>query len=108
MQKFNTIPNDSGKFDVARWNDVTQQYEIVERGYLTQEEAKKRAKELCSDYKKECQREYEEQHQNELISKYHGYAVSDDIQKRNAAREFFERFPFQRDVCDTILKKMDE
>lgn len=35
---------------------------------------------------------------------YHEYALSSDSQKRNAARSFFSRFPYQRDVCGQILR----
>lgn len=34
--------------------------------------------------------------------------MSDDIQKNNAAREFFSHFPYHRDVCDEILAELDK
>lgn len=46
------------------------------------------------------------EHQDDLISKYHYYALSKETQKQNAAEEFFNRFPYQRDVGKKILADM--
>ena len=98
MQKYVSQPNINGKYEVARFNEHKVQYEVIESGY-TENEAKERAFELNKD-------DYEYEHQDDLISKYHDYALSKDIQKRNAAEEFFRRFPYQRDVCEKILTEM--
>ena len=72
-----------------------------------QKETESAARQLNIEYEEDLANQYEFEHQNELISKYHGFAISSDVQKRNSAREFFERFPYQRDVCEEILKNMD-
>ena len=100
-QKYISQPNINGKYEVARFNMRTNQYEVIESGY-TEDEAKERALELNKEYKDD----YEYKHQDDLINKYHDYALSKDIQKRKAAEEFFSRFPYQRDVCEEILAEM--
>lgn len=101
-QEYVSQPNINGEYEVARFNVVTKQYEVIEFGYTTEDEAKERALELNKDYKDD----YEYEHQDDLISKYHDYALSKDNQKRNAAKDFFARFPYQRDVCKEILAEM--
>lgn len=101
-QKYVSQPNMNGKYEVARFNVASKQYEVIGTEYTTEEEAKERALELNMDYKDD----YEYEHQDELISKYHNYALSKDTQKQNAAKEFFTRFPYQRDVCEEILAEM--
>lgn len=96
IQKYISQPNINGKYEVAKFNVVTRQYEVIESGY-TEKIARERASELNKD-------EYE--HQDELISKYHDYALSKDAQKQNAAKEFFSSFPYQRDVCKEVLAEM--
>lgn len=98
-QKYVSQPNINGKYEVARFNVVSKQYEVIETGYTTENEAKERAFELNKD-------DYENEHQDDLINKYHDYALSKDNQKRNAAEEFFSRFPYQRGACEEILTEM--
>lgn len=102
MQRYVAQPNEDGTYEVARFNDITEQYEHVET-CLSEEDAKELAHDL-----NEQEKQYEFEHQNDLIDRYHGYAVSDDIQKNNAAREFFSHFPYQRDVCDEILSELNK
>lgn len=64
-QKYVSQPNINGKYEVARFNVCTDQYEMIESGY-TENEAKERASDLNKD-------DYEYEHQDELISKYHDY-----------------------------------
>lgn len=97
-QKYVSQPNMNGKYEVARFNVYTNQYVVIESGY-TENEAKERAFELNKD-------DYEYEHQDDLISKYHDYVLSKDIQKQKAAEEFFYRFPYQRVVCNEILAEM--
>lgn len=105
MQKYVSQPSSNldGTYDVARWNEITNQYEVIERNYPTDEQAKGRAHQINEQYQQDL---YEFENQDALIDKYHNYAQSSDQQKRNAAREFFMRFPYQRDVCDEILKEI--
>lgn len=98
MQKYISQPNINGKYEEARLNAVTKQYEAIESGY-TEIIARERASELNKD-------DYEYEHQDELISKYHDFALSEDTQKQNAAKEFFSRFPYQRGVCKEVLAEM--
>lgn len=98
-QKYVSQPNINGKYEVARFNVVSKQYEVIETGYITENEAKERVFELNKD-------DYEYEHQDDLISKYHDYALSKDTQKQKAAEEFFNRFHYQRDVCKEILAEM--
>lgn len=98
IQKYISQPNINGKYEVARFNAVTKQYEAIESGY-TEIIARERASELNKD-------DYEYEHQDELISKYHDFALSEDAQKQNAAKEFFSRFSYQRDVCKEVLAEM--
>ena len=74
---------------------------------VVEEDAKNAASRFNEDYGRGLAQQYEFEHQDELIDKYHNYAFSSEIQKQNAAREFFTRFPYQRDVCEKILKDMD-
>jgi len=97
-QKYVSQPNMNGKYEVARFNVATDKYEVIESGY-TENEAKERAFELNND-------DYEYEHQDDLISKYHDYALSKDTQKQKAAEEFLNRFHYQRDVCKEILAEM--
>ena len=108
MQKFVSQPSDKldGIYKVARWNEVTSEYEELATPYLTEADANNAAKQFNEGYNEELAREYEYVHQDELINKYHSFANSPEIQKRNAAKEFFDRFPYQRDVCEDILKEM--
>lgn len=98
IQKYISQPNINGKYEVAKFNVVTRQYEVIESGY-TEIIARVRASELNKD-------DYEYEHQDELISKYHDYALSKDAQKQNAEIEFFSSFPYQRDVCKEVLAEM--
>lgn len=98
IQKYISQPNINGKYEVAKFNVVTRQYEVIESGY-TEIIARVRASELNKD-------DYEYEHQDELISKYHDYALSKYAQKQNAAKEFFSNFPYQRDVCKEVLAVM--
>lgn len=45
MQKFSTQPSDKGGYEVIRWNEVLQKWEVRER-FITEEDAKRRADEL--------------------------------------------------------------
>lgn len=110
MQKYISQPSDNldGTYEVARYNEVSLKYEKLGTPYLYEEDAKNAASRLNEDYEKELAQQYEFEHQNELIDKYHNFALSSEIQKQNAAREFFNRFPYQRDVCEKILKDMDD
>ena len=101
-QRFVAQPKEDGTYEVACFNEITGQYEHVENCF-SEEEAKERAHQLNKEVE-----DFEYTHQNDLIDKYHGYAVSDDIQKNNAAREFFSHFPYQRDGCDEILAELDK
>lgn len=49
-QIFVSQPNDKcdGTYDVARWNVVKRQYEVIETGFPDEETAKERAAELNS------------------------------------------------------------
>lgn len=87
MQKYVSEPNLQldGCYIVSVWNEVKSEYVPLEDGFLSQELAQERARQLNDDYQREI---YEYKHQNELIDKYHGYAHSDDIQKQNAAEAF--------------------
>ena len=107
MQKFVAEPSDKldGTYCVSSWNEKLQQYVVIERNYLTADAAKERAAQLNEEYETD---NYEFEHQNELISKYHGYAVSGEIQKQNAAREFFKSFPYQKETCKKILKDLED
>ncbi len=98
-QKYVSQPNINGKYEVARFNVVSKQYEVIETGYTIENEAKERAFELNKD-------DYEYEYQDDLINKYHDYALSKDNQKRNAAEEFYSRFPYQRGACEEILAEM--
>ncbi|MEH2889953.1 hypothetical protein V7T85_00160 [Segatella copri] len=93
IQKYILQPNINGKYEVAKFNVVTRQYEVIESGY-TEKIARERASELNKD-------DYEYEHQDELISKYHDYALSKDAQKQNAAKEFLVIFP----IRETFAKK---
>lgn len=103
MLMFVSQPSDKldESYEVARWNEVKKEYEVIETGYPTEQSAKDSASQLNADYERDL---YEYEHQDNLIDKNHGYAQSDDLQQRNSAREFFKRFPYQRDVCDQIIK----
>lgn len=106
MQKYVSQPSDrmDGTYEVARWNEVSNQYDVIEHNFPTEEQAKERAHHINEQYEQDL---YEFENQDALIDKYHTYAQSSDSQKRNAAREFFIRFPYQRDVCDEILKEIN-
>lgn len=112
MQKFVSQPSEilTGVYKVARWNELSSKYEELNTIYLSEEDAKDAARQLNKDYEEEhkLEREYERKHQDELIDKYHSFAISGNIQQKNAAIEFFTRFPYQRDVCDEILKQMKD
>lgn len=104
MQKYVSQPSDrlDDTYDVARWNEVTNQYEVIERYFPTEEQSKERAQQINEQYQQNL---HEFENQDALIDKYHTFAQSSDTQKRNAAREFFMRFPYQRDVCNRILRE---
>ena len=110
MQKYISQPSDAldGIYKVSRWNEVTQKYEEMATSYLCEEDSKDAARQFNKDYEDEFARQYEFEHQDDLIRKYHDYAISPEIQKRNSAREFFDRFPYQRDVCESIIKDLDK
>lgn len=110
MQEFVPWPSDKldGIYKVARWNKTTSKYEELPTSYLSEADAFNAAEQFNKEYKEELTLEYEYEHQDELIDKYHGFANSPDIQKQNAAKEFFDRFPFQRDVCEQIKKEIEE
>lgn len=106
MKKFVSEPSKDcdGTYVVSRWDEVNGDYiPLDNRKYVTKGQADAIAHMLNEEYEKDA---YEFEHQNDLISKYHDYAVSDDIQKRNAARAFFERFPYQRETCERILQNI--
>ena len=105
MQQYISEPSQQldGTYVVSRWNEITQQYDVIEKGYPIEELSKMRAHQLNEEHHYDV---YEYEHQNELISKYHDYALSEDTQQRNAAREFFMRFPYQREVCEDILSSL--
>ena len=106
MQRYVAEPSDKldGTYCVSVWNAISNQYEVIERDLLSEYEAKEKACQLNEQYERE---NYEFEHQNELIDKYHDYAVSGEIQKQNAAREFFKSFPYQRETCEQILKQLE-
>ena len=110
MQKFVSQPSDrlDGIYKVARWNEINFKYEELPIPYLCEYDAVLAAGQFNEEYEEEQAREYERVHQNELIDKYYGFANSTDIHKRNAAREFFSRFPYQRDVCEKLLRDMGD
>lgn len=106
MQNYVSESSDKldGKYMVSAWNSIKSCYEPLEYNFKSEEQAKERARLLNEEW----QNDYENEHQNELIDKYYDYAISDDIQKQNAARNFFSRFPYQREVCNKILEKLEE
>lgn len=107
MQRYVAEPSDKldGTYCVSVWNAIANQYEVIERDLLSEYEAKEKACQLNEQYERQ---NYEFEHQNELIDKYHDYAVSGEIQKQNAAREFFKSFPYQRETCEQILKQLED
>lgn len=104
MQKYVSQPSYllDGTYEVARWNEVANQYEVIERNFPKEEQARERALHINEQYQQDL---HEFENQDALIDKYHTFAQSSDTQKRNAAREFFMRFPYQRDVCNSILRE---
>lgn len=106
MQKYVSEPSKDcdGTYVVSRWDEVKNDYIPLDRKYVSKDQTDAIALILNEEYEKDI---YEFEHQNELINMYHEYALSSDNQKRNAARSFFSRFPYQRDVCDRILQKIE-
>lgn len=103
MQKFVSEPSKDcdGTFVVSRWDEIIGEYIPLDKKYPSNDQSEAIAHMFNEQYEKGA---YEFEHQSDLISIYHEYALSSDNQKRNAARAFFSRFSYQREVCEQILK----
>lgn len=107
MQKYISQPSSTldGTYEVARWEEVNEEYFPIETGFPNEELSKERAHTLNEEYAQDL---YEYEHQDDMISKAHDFVHSDEIQKLNSAEEFLLRSKYQREVCDEILEELDD
>lgn len=55
MQKFvSELSERDGTYNVSRWNEVNECYEVIEKGYLIEAQAIERAQQLNMEYQDEC------------------------------------------------------
>lgn len=107
MQKYISQPSSTldGTYEVARWNEVKEEYTPIETGFANEDLSKERAHMLNEEYVQDL---YEYEHQDDMISKAHDFVHSDEVQKQNSAEEFLTRSKYQREVCDEILGELEE
>lgn len=98
LQKYVAEANIDGMYDLLKFNELTEQYEVIVPG-LPRELTIDLALELNSLI-------FVEDKTSKLIDKYRDLALSTDNQKRNAAREFFINYSSQRDLCCKYLSDL--
>lgn len=66
MQKYISEPNGNldGTYIVSKWNEMTQSYTPLEDGFISEEQAKERARQLNEEYRQDIK---ELEHQNNKL-----------------------------------------